>query len=153
MAAYARVLFRAVFVLLVLSVPLIGPTYAQAPTATSITLPDGTVCQWAGSTSPQTFQGLNATYTCSNPSVVLLGLPTQQNGQLTVTRGAVAGGTITSATQITVTMARVDLADGSTCVLTTGATVTVGGQRLNYTCGDPSIGLLGDFNSSQPLWT
>src|SRR4029453_15665426 len=23
----------------------------------------------------------------------------------------------------------------------------------NYTCGDPSIGLLGDFNSAQPLWT
>src|SRR4051794_21087547 len=145
MTANARVLCRAVLVLAVLALSLIGTAYAQG-TGTSITLPDGTVCNPAGPTAtPQSFQGLSATYTCSNPSVVLLGPPTQQNGNLTVTRGAVAGANITSATQITVTMSRVDLADGSTCLLSTGATVTVEGKRLNYTCGDPSVGLLGDF--------
>ena len=153
MAAYARVFCRAVLVLMVLAVPLIGSANAQT-TGTSITLPDGTVCNPAGATpAPMAFQGLSATYICSNPSVVLLGPPAQSNGQLTVTRGAVSGGNITSATQITVTMTRVQLADGSTCVLQTGATVTINGQRLNYTCGDPSIGILGDFNSSQPMWT
>jgi hypothetical protein len=52
------------------------------------------------------------------------------------------------------TIATVALLDGSNCASTgTGSTITVEGQPLNYTCGSSTTGLIGDFNTSQPLWT
>jgi hypothetical protein len=89
---------------------------------------------------------------------VILGTPTVQNGVWTIVQGNVqntaSGPAVVSSTNLSVDFNRVTLLDGSTCLFAgTGATIVVDGQRMNYTCGDPSIGLIGDFNTSQPLWT
>lgn len=133
---------------------------APAPSAqaTSLTLPDGTQCQFSGTGATITFQGQRANYTCSNPAQVVLGTPVLQNGVWVVTVGNVqntsTGPTIVSSTQVEMDITRVNLLDGSTCSFAgNGATISIDGLRLNYTCGDPSVGLFGDFNTSQPLWT
>ena len=132
-----------------------GP--APSGQATSITLPDGTLCQFATS-STLTFQGQPVTYTCANPAVVILGTPVFQNGVWVVMQGAVqntaSGPAVVSSTRVEMDIARVTLVDGSSCAFAgRGATAAVNGQRVNYTCADPSVVLTGDFNTSQPLWT
>jgi hypothetical protein len=125
---------------------------AQSPQATSITLPDATLCQVATTAQPPSFQGQTVSYTCSDGGV-LLGSPTQQNGNLSVTRGKVENGQITSAAGLTFQLARVDLVDGSICTFAGDNPVVVGGQRVNFICGGSTQALMGDFNTNQPLWT
>jgi hypothetical protein len=135
-----------------------GSTAQVSVQATGFVLPDGTQCQFAGTGATITFNGQRANYTCSNPAIVILGTPTFQNGVWNVTQGNVQVTnnvpTVISSTTVQMDIVRVAMTDGSTCQFAgTGATITVGGQRMNYTCGDPSTGLLGDFDTSQPLWT
>src|SRR4029453_13739 len=116
-----------------------GDAAPAAAQATSITLPDGTTCQFSGTGATITFNGMRANYTCSNPALVILGKPTLQNGVWNVTVGNVSGGTITSSTNVPKTTATGALLDGSNCASTgSGATITVEGQRLNCTCGSPT---------------
>jgi hypothetical protein len=64
-----------------------------------------------------------------------------------------SGPAVVSATTLEMDFASVHLLDGSTCQSTgQGAGVDVGGERVNYTCGDPSVGLIGVFDTTQPLW-
>ena len=116
-----------------------GP--APSGQATSITLPDGTLCQFAAS-STLSFQGQPVTYTCANPAVVILGTPVLQNGVWVVMQGAVqntaSGPAVVSSTRVEMDIARVNLLDGSSCAFAgRGATIAVNGQRVNYTCADP----------------
>jgi hypothetical protein len=128
--------------------------------STSFVLPDGTRCDYSVTTLGPTlsFNGQPANYTCSNPALVIVGAPTLQNGVWIVSLGSVqtpnGTPTIVSTTNIQMDIAHVMLSDGSTCNFAgKGVTVAVDNQRLNYTCGDASNGLLGDFNTGQPLWT
>jgi hypothetical protein len=140
---------------------VVGANASAAVQATSIQLPDGTVCQFStGATL--SFNGQNVTYTCGTApdgsQTVILGNPNFQNGSLVVQRGVVvpssSGATLRSSDTLTLDITTVQLVDGTNCASTgQGATITVNGQRLNYTCGDPMNGLIGDFNISQPLWT
>jgi hypothetical protein len=145
-------LIAAMLALILLALCGLGSAQAQTTQATSITLPDGTVCQIATSGQPLSFQGQTASYTCSDGGV-LLGSPTQQNGNLNVNRGKVENGQITAAAVFTFQIARVDLVDGSICTFAGDNAVVVGGQRVNFNCGSSTQSLLGDFNTSQPLWT
>ncbi|HEY1294795.1 MAG TPA: hypothetical protein VGJ60_17080, partial [Chloroflexota bacterium] len=136
---------------------------SPAVQATSITLPDGSVCQFSGTGATLTFNGQRATYNCgttpSGGTSVILGNPTQQNGTWVIQQAVLApasGGGFTQQSSQTINMiiAHVDLVDGSTCAFAgTGATLAINGQRVNYTCGSPNVALIGDFNTSQPLWT
>jgi hypothetical protein len=140
---------------------VVGANASAALQATSIQLPDGKVCQSAtGATL--SFNGQNVTYNCGTAPdgsmTVILGNPTFQNGSLIVQRGVVvpgsSGPTLRSSDSLTLNVSNVQLADGTNCASTgQGATIAVNGQRLNYTCGDPMNGLIGDFNISQPVWT
>ena len=47
----------------------------------------------------------------------------------------------------------VELVDDTDCELATGSVVTVENQPLSYTCGRAEEGLLGTFNTTNPLWT
>jgi hypothetical protein len=131
----------------------VGADVAPAVQATSFILPDGTSCQFAGTGATLSFNGQRANYTCSNPAMVILGTPTLQNSIWNVTVGNVSGGTITSSTNVPMTIMTVALLDGSSCTYSaTGAQTLVEGQPMNYTC-EPRTALIGDFNTSQSLWT
>src|SRR5262249_30230221 len=94
---------------------------AAVPQATSITLPNGSVCQFSGTGATLAFNGQRVNYTCGTApdgsSLVVLGTPTFQNGTWSVQTGNVVqapGGGFSLAASQTVTMqiARVDLIDG-----------------------------------------
>ena len=99
------------------------------------------------------FQGQQVTYTCSDPSVVVLGTPTVQGTTMTLVQGTVTNAAVTAANTRTINITRVNLEDGTVCGPATGAAISVGGERMNYTCGDPSVGLIGDIDTGPPLWS
>jgi hypothetical protein len=143
---------------------VVGVAASQNPQATTIVLPDGTVCLFSGSGATLAFNGQRVNYNCGTAPdgtmTVILGNPTtQQTGDWVVQIGHVAqttggGFTLAATESVTMQISRVDLVDASTCLFAgTGATVVVNGQRMNYTCGQPNVGLIGSFNTSNPLWT
>ena len=146
-----------------LGVSLVIGATANPSVATSITLPDGTVCQFSGTGATLAFNGQRANYNCGvapdGSTVVILGNPTFKLGVGTIQQGRVVpatggGFTLASTQNIDMLIANVNLVDGTNCAFAgTGATIVVDQMRMNYTCGQPSIGLFGDFDTSNPLWT
>src|SRR5262249_3758421 len=130
--------------------------------ATTIQLPDGTTCNFAGTGATAVFNGQRVNYTCGTRpdggQTVILGNPTLQNGVWSITVGIVDSvnnqATLRSSDTLNVQFVEADLVDGTACTLVnSGNRITVDGQPMNYTCGRSEEGLLGDFNTSQPLWT
>lgn len=130
---------------------------ADAPQATTIVLPDGTKCAWAGTGATLAFDGKRVNYTCSESAetiIALLGDPTPGDigvwsvEQATIKHGS-DGFTLESSATVTFLAATLDLSDGATCAFAgTGATMAFDGQRLNYTCGEPGdaiVGIIGDL--------
>jgi hypothetical protein len=142
---------------------VVGVTAPAPAQATSIQLPDGSLCQFSGTGTTVVFNGQKVTYNCGQApdgsSIVLLGTPAFQNGSLVVMRGFVvqssSGPSLKTSDTLTLNVTNVTLADGSACASTgQGAGITLNGQRLNYTCGtNQSAGLIGAFNTVNPLWT
>ena len=135
----------------------------QSATAT-ITLPDGHECLFAGTGATLAFDAKRLNYTCSSmdelPFTGLLGDITQESaGMLTVevvTINRADNGFVLDASQeMTFLAAEITLADGTQCAFAgEGATLAFEGERLNYTCGDPSIGLLGALTQGEAgVWT
>src|SRR5262249_45958976 len=80
------------------------------------------------------------------------------NGVWSVTVGIVdninGNATLRSSQTQTMIFTTVDLADGTECTWQGASSPpTIEGQPLNYTCGRAEEGILGDFNTTQPLWT
>ena len=130
-----------------LATGVISPGLAQVTVATSITLPEGAQCARPSTPATMSFQGQQVTYTCSDPSVVVLGTPTVQGTTMTLVQGTVTNAAVTAANTRTLNITRVNLEDGTVCGPATGAAITVGGERMNFTCGDPSVGLIGDIDT------
>ncbi len=141
---------------LVLSAPV---AQAQAPAATQFQLPDGNLCSWQAPSQAQQLNGQLVTYVCANNNEVILGSPTLQNGTYTITTATLnpATNAVSDPTTLTVDITHVDLVDGTGCDFAgKGGGAGVNGQRINYTCGqgtNPQVALIGDFNTSAPLWT
>lgn len=132
-----------------------------APQATTLVLPDGTACAWAGEGATLAFDGKRVNYTCSESTeaiIALLGDPTPSDSgvwsveQATIKHGS-DGFTLESSATVTFRAATLDLADGATCAFAgTGATMAFDGKRLNYTCGEPAdelVGIIGDLSAGE----
>jgi heat shock protein HslJ len=140
------------------------PTAADLGSIATIVLPDGSQCQFAGPGATLAFDDKRLNYTCSAaetlPFTGLLGEITQDGaGTLTLDFATVnrddSGFVLDDAQMMTLLAARLLLADGSQCEFAgMGATLAFDGERLNYTCGDPSVGLLGPLVQSEAgEWT
>ncbi|MFN8632875.1 MAG: META domain-containing protein [Chloroflexota bacterium] len=129
--------------------------------ATSIQLPDGTVCRFAGTGATLAFEGKRVNYTCDESgeqSSVILGAPTLQAGTLSFERGYVQRTAdefvLASADTMSVPILELVLVNGERCLAAgQGATLAFGGKRANYTCGSPEVVLLGDPATPSPHWT
>ena len=132
-----------------------GEAMTDEAQSTTIVLPDGTACDFAGAGATLAFDGERLNYTCTEEGVEpMIGLLSEiaqdEAGMLTVTRATIERGAdgfeLADSEALTFLAAEITLADGTTCDFAgTGATLAFEGERLNYTCGDPSIGLLGDL--------
>ncbi len=132
---------------------------AQAPASTQFQLPDGNLCSWQTPSQAQQLNGQLVTYTCEDNNEVILGSPTLQNDTYTITTATLnpATNAVSNPTRLIVDITHVDLTDGTGCDFTgKGGGAGVNGQRINYTCGqasNPQTALIGDFDTSAPLWT
>ncbi len=123
--------------------------------AATIMLLNGSECLFAGTGATLAFDGQRLNYTCTaqgvEPTIGLIGEIVQDEaGVLTATRATIERGAdgfeLADSKEVTFLVAQVMLADGTTCAFAgTGATLAFDGERLNYTCGDPSVGLLGEL--------
>ncbi len=130
------------------------PVSSAAQTATLV-LADGTACDFAGVGATLAFDGERLNYTCTDegvePMIGLIGeIAQDEAGMLTVTRATIERGAngfeLADSEELTFLGAEITLANGTTCAFAgTGATLAFDGERLTYTCGDPSIGLLGEL--------
>lgn len=137
------------------------PATGASPVATAIQLPEGVVCQFAGRGATLAFEGKRVNYTCSqsdNETTVLLNNPVFRDGAWLVERGLIQrtadGFALKSSQIITMDIARIELVDGMVCFNAgKGATLAFEGKRLNYTCGQPDVALVGNIHADDPLWT
>ena len=143
----------AITVAAVAAMSVLPPAAAAQPMPTVIVLPNGSQCTWSTAVQPAANYICNTT-TNGNPNVII-GTPSIQGDVWVVTTGVLGpNNTIISPTQIQTDITHVDLVDGMGCDFAgKGATVDVNGQRINYTCGPQNTYLIGNFNTSQPLWT
>lgn len=129
-----------------------------------ISLPDGSQCDFAGAGATLAFDGKRLNYTCSPaetlPFTGLLGdIVQDETGVLTVELATInrddSGFVLDESSVMTILAAGVLLSDGTQCHFAgMGATLAFDGERLNYTCGDPSIGLLGPLVQGEAgQWT
>lgn len=145
-------------------VPTVVPTAVKppaptAPAATTIFLPDGTKCDFAGKGATLAFDGKRLNYTCGAADVGLLGNMAKAGTGYTVERVTLArkdnAWVIGKSETITMEIATIDLADGTTCANAgKGATLSFDGKRLNYTCGTANeVGLIGDLQLTTEVFT
>lgn len=159
MKAFAPALSTCGLVALVASLPvaafasesIIGETLPAG--ATTIGLPDGTECNFAGQGATLAYEGKRLNYTCSD-TIGLIGEVVVTNGtEITVDVATIAGTTITGSELLTFTISAVELADDSICLNAgQGATLTYSDRRLNFTCAPDKV-LIGDVTTSAPTFT
>ncbi len=130
---------------------------------TAIQLPDGTVCQFAGTGATLAFDGKRLNYTCGEmdgDQVALLGEPEISGTDWTVEKAVIGHGDegffVRDSETVSMTVSSVELEDGTVCLNAgRGATLAFEGKRLNYTCeeqGNNTIGLIGDFQQEDGYW-
>lgn len=139
-------------------------TAADLDRVAVITLPDGAMCEFAGTGATLAFDDKRLNYTCSDagtlPFTGLIGdIAQDEAGVLTVELATInrndSGFFLEDAQTLTFLAADLLLADGTQCNFAgMGATLAFDGERLNYTCGDPSVGLLGPLVQGEAgSWT
>lgn len=129
---------------------LVGHAFAQPQSTTEIVLQDGTICQHAGFGATLAFDGQRLNYTCGGPELGILGDPvfTGEVATLELVRLSLGSGpaTVSRRETVALTFGHVELEDGTRCAFAgRGATLAFEGRRLNYTCGNDQIGLIGEF--------
>lgn len=122
---------------------------ASGDMITTIVLPDGTICNFAGRGATLTYEGQRLNYTCGD-TLGLIGDVAIANGtDITVATATLEGATITGSEPLTFTIQEIELADGTRCLNAgQGATLTYEGKRLNFTC-DGNFGLVGEIIQSE----
>lgn len=138
-----------------LSVPAFGSESIISETlpsaATTIGLPNGPECRFAGYGTTLAYEGKRLNYTCSDTSG-LIGDVITNGTEMTVEMATISGTTITDSELFTFTIAAVELADGTTCLNAgQGTTLTYGDRRLNFTCSPDTV-LIGDVTISAPTF-
>lgn len=125
---------------------------APGDLATTIVLPDGTECNFAGRGATLAYEGERLNYTCSD-TLGLIGDVTISNGtDITVTTATLEGANITGSEPLTFTLQAIKLVDGTLCLNAgQGATLAFEGKRLNFTCND-DLGLVGDIVQSEEIF-
>lgn len=115
-----------------------GEIAMQQGTPTTIILPDGNECLWAGEGATLAFDGERVNYTCSTENTVLIGDPVQDEETVwTVTVGTLDGTALASSEEVTFQLNELDLANGAVCLHAgRGATFGIEGERVNWTCGE-----------------
>ncbi|MCB0130032.1 MAG: hypothetical protein KDD78_04260 [Caldilineaceae bacterium] len=119
---------------------------------TEIRLEDGLLCRFAGEGATLAFDGARLNYTCDDPNAPIVGLLGDLSADgltMTVVQATVQHGddgfTLADSAPVAFVPARYLLADGTECLFAgEGATLAFDGERLNYTCGSPEMGILGD---------
>ena len=121
---------------------------ANPDTAAQIVLPDRRVCNYVGPEPRARDLGDPMTYRCTDGrglrgEVMIDGtyMTVDREGFENLDRDA-----IIESEEIRFPIAQIVLTDGSVCLNAgEGATLAFDGKRLNYTCGGPSVGLIGDI--------
>jgi hypothetical protein len=129
------------------------PVPTQVAMPTTLLLPSGESCRFAGTDATLTVEGERVTYRCEadEAEVVLLGeLDFATDSELSVTRAVLElgedGFEVATSERLETFVARTVLADGTECLHAGfGATLAFGDRRLNYSCDDESV-LLGPFS-------
>lgn len=126
-----------------------APDAEAAAVETTIVLPDGSECRFAGRGATLAFEGKRLNYTCSE-SQGLIGEVVIANGmEMMVEVATIDGTTITDSEPLSFWVGTVELADGPTCLNAgQGATLAFEDQRLNYTCSDDTV-LIGEISQSE----
>ena len=132
-----------------------GDTATTEGEAVTVMVLNGSECFFTGTGATLAFDSQRLNYTCTaqgvEPMIGLIGeIAQDEAGMLTATRATVErdadGFELTDSAAVTFLISQITLADGTTCAFAgTGATLAFDGERLNYTCGDPSVGLLGNL--------
>lgn len=118
--------------------------------ATSIVLPNGGKCQFAGKGATLSYEGERLNYTCGDVGGLLGNIQIANGTEMTVTFAVLDGSSVTETEPVVFTIAAIELADGTTCLHAgQGATLAFDGKRLNYTCGTADIGIIGDISQSE----
>lgn len=124
------------------------PSFYDPASAAAIMLPDGRVCNYVGAEPRPRDLGDPVTYRCSDGRG-LRGEVTIDGTYMTVDREGFENldrDAIIESEDIRFLIAEIELEDGTVCLHAgEGATLAFDGKRLNYTCGGPSVGLIGDI--------
>lgn len=126
-----------------------SPASKPAPPAGNgavIVLPDRTECSFAGRGATLTYQGKRLNYTCGDGRALMGDVVIANGTEMTVEKVQISGPTIAHSVAETFFLEAIQLADGTLCLNAgPGATLAFDGKRLNYTCGDSTLGLIGDI--------
>lgn len=121
---------------------------ANPDTAAQIVLPDRRVCTYVGPEPRARELGDPVTYDCGNDRG-LRGEVKIDGTYMTVDREGPENfdrDAIIESQEIRFLIEEIVLVDGTVCQHAgEGATLAFEGKRLNYTCGSPSVGLIGDI--------
>lgn len=129
----------------------LAPTLANLDMAGQIILPDRRVCTYVGPEPRARDLGDPITYRCDDGRG-LRGAVMIDGTYMTVDREGFENfdrDAIIESQEIRFRISEIVLADGTVCRHAgEGATLAFDGKRLNYTCGGPAVGLIGDIEMS-----
>jgi len=146
----------------VLALLLSACTGASPPTATpAAPAPEAATplrCLFAGAGATLAFEGKRLNFACERDGeneVGLLGDIVPSDAGWTIEKATIgrgdAGFELLSSELVLVE--HIELADGTSCAFAgTGATLAFEGKRLNFTCGSPEVGLLGEVTLGDEGW-
>jgi hypothetical protein len=128
------------------------PTPVQSEPAAAVR------CLFAGTGATLAFDGKRLNFTCQQEGeseIGLLGDIVLADVGWTIEKATIghsdAGFSLLSSEMVLVEY--VELSDGTLCAFAgTGATLAFEGKRLNFTCGSPEVGLLGDVMLADKGW-
>jgi len=144
---------------LVLALLLSACAGATAPTATpALPGPEADTplrCLFAGTGATLAFEGKRLNFTCGSPEVGLLGDIVLSDAGWTIEKATIGSGDagFELLSSEMVLAEHIELADGTSCAFAgTGATLAFEGKRLNFSCGSPEVGLLGEVTLGDEGW-
>ncbi|HIK45073.1 MAG TPA: hypothetical protein IGR64_09325 [Leptolyngbyaceae cyanobacterium M65_K2018_010] len=125
---------------------------------TTIVLPDGSQCFFAGQGATLTYQGQRLNYSCGDTLGLMGDVTFAQGTEITLQTATLDGTTITGITSQTLTISSVELADGTTCTNTAETNVdwrSIQDKPLYFFCGDADTvtGLTGTITDHNGILT
>jgi hypothetical protein len=136
-----------------------GPATPKVTPSAPAAQPDAPLrCLFAGTGATLAFDGKRLNFTCEQDGqneIGLLGDVMVADAGWTIEKGLIghsdAGFSLLSSEMVLIEY--IELSDGTLCAFAgTGATLTFEGKRLNFTCGSPEVGLLGEVTLADQGW-